>query len=74
MLKEYFSISEILELKLEGYLAKDKVLVKATKENWLFRIYKTTKKDGREYHISNFPSVVREKDVLVIPSGFPLIK
>ena len=63
MLKEYFSIAEILELKLEGYLSKWFVLDKAEKENWLFRTYKTTKKDGREYHISNFPSKTREKIV-----------
>ena len=64
MLKEYFSIAEILELKLEWYTNDGRLFKKTTEENWLFRTCKTTKKDGKEYHISNFPAVVREKIVV----------
>ncbi len=63
MLKEYFTVSDIVKLKIKGFNKPDRINAQATKENWLFRTYKTTKKDGREYHISNFPSVVREKIV-----------
>lgn len=62
MLKEYFSIVEIAEFKLDGYSQRT-LVTKVEQENWLFRTYKTTKKDGREYHISNFPSKTREKIV-----------
>ncbi|XWO13499.1 integrase/transposase/recombinase [Candidatus Hepatincola sp. Pdp] len=56
-------MEEILELKLAGYVSRYHLAKKVTKESWLYRTYKTTKKDGREYHLSNFPSQVREKIV-----------
>ena len=65
MLKEYFSIAEILEFKLEGYLDRRNLEIKTNNENWLFRVANLSHSDKpvREYHISNFPAQVREKIV-----------
>ena len=48
---------------MEGYLARSKLELKVSSENWLFRIASSTTKPYREYHISNFPAPVREKIV-----------
>ena len=64
MLKEYFSIAEIIELNLDGYSQRT-LATKVNVENWLFRVANLSHSDKpvREYHISNFPAPVREKIV-----------
>jgi transposase InsO family protein len=60
MLKEYFSITEILELELKGYSKRS---AESFCVDWVYREIQADTKPLREYHISNFPSLVREEIV-----------
>lgn len=64
MLKEYFSIKEIISLNIDGFSNRKYLEEKTRSGRWLFRISKVyTGNEVKEYHISNFPREVREQIV-----------
>ncbi|MFL1781417.1 hypothetical protein ABSA28_01142 [Candidatus Hepatincolaceae symbiont of Richtersius coronifer] len=65
MLKKYLSAAEILELAIERYTSRSKLIVRATLEEWIFRYAEIEGSDKpiKEYHINNFPISVREEGI-----------